>query len=494
MCLSFRTCWSNKRQEVITITFIGKIKQFFTSYRGLIALIILFELAIIVFLSTFSKPVVEIFGKPLIPVDLDNSPRTRAGRIIMLYHSLAVPFLAAVSYFVLDWYEIRGTLEIQAKWAITIGALLTGFFGMVYGYSPIDSQVPHGVFIFGLSLSFYGAILLLIGIWPSTTFPTKKKDAPYWRQYNLEYFSMSLTILAILISSIIGAWVGSNIGTNFEVVLAEDVVRAPGGNVGYSLKEMVVSHLHIMVALLAAAVLLLTLKYSGMKGKLLKVCHILYNIGVVIISIGAWLVITPWEKAHVVINVGAMFLLLVGMITAIYGIVNISRRKLGVSYDSSPLLSKIMAVFKDPVDFTLYFQLIWVNVTSTFPGVYVAIHLEKFRTDEYTEIERTFNTGHWHVISTICAIMVLMLAVKYLDIKGKIHDFIGWSSLIGSILGFGFATLYMLRSPDDKGLTLFLLIDIGVMFMFMATGIFGIYYLIKHFLTDEFETGVVGNE
>ena len=39
-----------------------KLKQFFTSYQGLLALIIMFELAIVLFLSTFSAPVVEIFG------------------------------------------------------------------------------------------------------------------------------------------------------------------------------------------------------------------------------------------------------------------------------------------------------------------------------------------------------------------------------------------------------------------------------------------------
>ncbi len=407
----------------------------------------------------------------------------------MLYHALAIPFLAAVSYFVLDWYEIRGALEQQAKWAITVGALLTGFFGMVYGYSPYDSQVPHGLFIFGLSLSFYGAVLLLIGIWPRSTFPVEEKDAPMLGSINLEYLNMSLTILAILISGIIGAWVGSNIGTNFDVVLAEDVVRSPNGNIGWSLKEMVVSHLHIMVALLAAAILLLTMKYSGMKGRLQKINHLLYIPGITILSVGAWLVITPWDKAHVVINVGAMFLLLVGLNTAIYGIHRISVRILGDRYAESSALTKFGAIFKDPVDLTLYFQLIWVNVTSTFPGVWVAIHLEEFRTEEYTDIERTFNTGHWHVLATICAMMVLMLAVKYLNVKGKIHDFVGWSALIGTIFGFGFATLYMLRSPSDDGFLTFILIDVGVMFMFMATGIFGLYYLIKHFFTDEMEVG-----
>lgn len=473
------------------MSFKEKIKAFFTSYKGLLALIILFELGIILFLSTFSQPVVEIFGKPLIPIDLDASERSRVARIIMLYHALAVPFLAAVSYFVLDWYEVRKSLELQAKWSITIGALLTGFSGMMFGYGsnlPINDWVMHGLFIFGLSITFYGGVLLAIALWPNKEFPTFKEDKGEWyRGINLEQFNMAITIIAILISGVIGAYAASNFGKGFEAVLAEDIVRRDDHNVGYSYNEMIVSHLHIMVALLSAAVLLLTLKYSKMSGKLLKISHLLYIPGIFILSLGAWLVITPWGSAHVVINVGAGFLLLVGGIVAVYGIMAISKRILGDGYEAASKGEKVKAIFKDPVDLALYWQLIWVNVVTTFPGVYVAVHLEQYRSEEYTELERTFNTGHWHVLATIDAMMVLMLAVKYFGVKGKLGKFIGWSTLFGTIIGFGFATIYILRKPGDDAFWSFILIDVGVMLMFLATGVFGLWYLVEHFSSKEEE-------
>ncbi len=473
------------------MSFNHKIRSFFTSYKGLLALIILFELAIIVFLSTFSQPVVELFGKPLIPIDLDNSERGRVARIVMLYHALAVPFLAAVSYFTLDWYEVRESLELQAKWSITSGALLTGFTGMLFAYGSnikfSDDWVAHGLFIFGLSVTFYGGVLLAIAIWPTKDFAQSDQPELMFKGINLENFNMGLNIVAILISGVIGAWAAAHFGNGFEAVLAEDIVRDENKNIGFSYNEMVVSHLHIMVALLAAAVLLLTLKHSKMDGKLLRISHFLFTPGVVIISLGAWLVITTYEGAHKVINIGAGFLLIVGAIVAVYGIMNISKNVLGEGYETASSKDKIIATFKDPVDLALYWQLIWVNATSTFPGVYVAINLELYRSEEYTELERTFNTGHWHVLATIVAMMMVMLTIKWFDIKGKMATFAGWSTLIGTIFGFGFATLYMLRKPGDDGLLLFLLIDVGVMFMFMAVGIFGLYYLVKKFTTDEFD-------
>lgn len=457
------------------------------------ALIILFELAIVMFLSMFSEPVVQIFGKPIIDPGLEGNARDRTARIIMLYHSLAVPFLAATSYFVLSKYPVREALEIQAKWAITSGALVTGFFGMLFGYGAnifFDGWVAHGLFIFGLSIAFYGGVLLTIGIWPTKRFATlKDQQELMWKGINLESLNMALTIVAILISGVIGAWAGANFGRGFNAVLAEDIVGNENHNLGYSYNEMVVSHLHIMIALLCGAVLLLTMKYSRLHGRLARLNHFLYIPGIVIISLGAWLVITPWDGAHKVINIGAGFLLTVGVITAIWGILQIHTRILGENYKQASPKDKIIATFKDPVELALYWQLIWVNVTSTFPGVYVAINLEKFRSPEYQDLERTFNTGHWHVLATICAIMILMLTIKWFDVKGWIYQFTGWTALIGSTIGFGFATLYMVgRKPGEEGFLTVLMIDVGTMFMFMSVGVFGIYYLVKKFTSNEFDS------
>ena len=89
--------------------------------------------------------------------------------------------------------------------------------------------------------------------------------------------------------------------------------------------------------------MLLTLRKANMTGFWFKLCQWLYTPGVIILSIGAWLVITPWDSAHVVINVGAGFLLLVGGIIATYGWIDIAKNKLGAGFAEASAGKKIIA-------------------------------------------------------------------------------------------------------------------------------------------------------
>ncbi|MHA2252113.1 MAG: hypothetical protein ACXAD7_17240 [Candidatus Kariarchaeaceae archaeon] len=460
---------------------LDKFLSFFGSYKGLIAFIIIFELAIILFLSTFSEPVVKIFGDPVIPIDLEESDRSRAARIIMLYHALAVPFIAAVAFFVMDLYEIRESVEPHAKWSITTGAIITGISGIDFAYGLTD-WTAHGIYLLGLSISFYGGVLLAIGIFPTKEFPVLDTDhkGSSLLGRSLEYINVWLVIVAILISSVIGAIAGSRFGNGFEAVLAEDIVREEHDII----ERMVISHLHIMIALLAAAAMMIVFRYSNMRGKLFHYCMILVVPGTIITSIGAWLVITGWESAHMVINVGAMFSLAAAFILAVYGIKETSKVILGDQYSNSSKKEKLLATTKDPVNLGMYFQFIWVNIVVTFPGVYVAINLDTYRTEEYTEVERAFNTGHWHVLATQIAIILLLLSLNYFDVKGTLRKVMGWSLTLGSIIAFGFATFYMLRSPNSSDTlkdTLFILIDVGVAFIFVGVALFCVNYLVTLF-------------
>ncbi|MHA2090858.1 MAG: hypothetical protein ACW98K_08355 [Candidatus Kariarchaeaceae archaeon] len=406
-----------------------RLRQLFSSYKGLIAFIILFELAILVFLSTFSEPVVQIFGDPIIPIDLEDSERSRVARIVMLYHALAVPFVAAVAFFVMEFYEIRESVEQQAKWSILTGAVITGITGIDFAYGLTD-WTAHGLFLLGLSISFYGGVLLAIGIFPTRTFP-KKDDDKGSRLFNrnLEYLNLWLVVMAILVSAVIGAMAGARFGNGFEATLAEDIVREEDHTV---YERMVISHLHIMVALLATAAMIIVFRHSEMRGKLFHRSMLLTLPGIIIMSIGAWLVVTGWEQAHMVINVGAMFLLAAAAILAWYGIRKISMEELGDKYHNPLLLTgptrfkririfliRLRASLRDPVNFGMYFQFIWVNITVTFPGIYVAINLDTYRSAEYEEVERAFNTGHWHVLATMIAIIMLFLSMNYFDIQGR---------------------------------------------------------------------------
>ena len=129
------------------------------------------------------------------------------------------------------------------------------------------------------------------------------------------------------------------------------------------------------------------------------------------------------------------------------------------------------------------------------------------------DVEYSFNVGHWHVLGVLIAIMVVMILVDQYNIMGKLRQFIGWMMILGSLIGFGFTTLYMLRpsfaenNPDvaydplqyemqQDALTdiiyrgasveltpyvemLFLWIDIGLAFLFAAVGATALFIFIK---------------
>ncbi len=519
------------------MTSLSRVKDFFTSYRGLIALIIIYETLVVLFLSTFSGPMIDRFGDwpvlsyifPLIK-NVPGGDGRHAARAILIYHGLAIPFMVAVVFFFMDQYEFRPGMETLTKWVLFVGAMWTSISAIIEAYF-WASRVMHGLFISGQAIVFFGGILFTIGIWPTKDFPV---DEPYTEYkvagVNFEYLNVAITSIAILISSLIAAVAASFYGfkdkyypsdpqtffdrttihdpsavqqaiANIEKrsidilhpVLLESIVRREY-NDGWTFYEMFVSHLHIMVALLAAAVMLYTVRIANMKVN----SHVFrlivdidtyiwtqwfYLIGIIILSVGAWLVITPWEYAHHVIDAGAAFLLTAGLAIAIVGWIEIAKEQLGDEYSSASFGKKVAAIFKDPVKMGLYFQLLWVNFVVTFPGIYVGLNLDMFRSDEYILVEYSFNVGHWHVLATLIAVMVMLIATDYYGIEGALRKVIGWSVTLGSIFGFAFATKYMLRNPYAPYEFDWLMIDIGLGLLSLGVGLLSLYllydYLVK---------------
>ena len=424
----------------------------------------------------------------------------------MLYHAVALPFMSAVVYFFMDQYEVRPRFEEIAKWAIFTGAFTASISAMIFAYFLPNNWAFHGLFITGQAILFFGGMFFLFGVWPTKNFPSENEPNSDLKLLgvNFEYLNLSITTIAIMISATIAAYAASFFGQvdpnyqkateefggidpgvneNLNVFmprLMERIVRREFNNAGYTFYEMIVTHLHIMLALLAAAVMLYAIRYADMDGMWNKIVQILYLPGVVILAIGAWLVITPWEQAHVVINVGAGFLLMVGVITAVYAWIKIAKTQLGDGYEQASLGQKILAMFKDPVRFALYFQLVWVDFVSAIPGIYVGINLEKFRSPEYIDVEYSFNVGHWHILATILAVMMLLVAIDYFKINDPWRKIGGWTALLGSIFAFAFATKYMLRTPGSDYEFDFVMIDIGLFLVFIAVFIVAFALLIDY--------------
>ncbi len=444
--------------------------------EGLVTTIFFGIMGIICLLGTFSEPMVILLGKPLIPIELNEAEKV--GRVVMLYHALGVPFLASVVLLVLKYCDVRPALVPHIRWTVFIGAVVVAISGITFAYlSRLDFAglgdamanvrwVAHGLFLMGLSLVFYGGVLLLVAIWPTTGFPDPARHIgkPYLGRINLEQLNLTLVTIALLVSVVIGAIPGSYFGNGFDAMLAEAVVREEHD----VFQRMVVSHLHIMVALLDAAVMLLVFRYANLSGRWFHIALLASIPGIIIMSVGAWLVITGWEKAHMVINMGANFLLIAAVILTILGWKRTLVDRLGDDYAATPFGSKVRTLLEDPIRFGLYLQFTLVNFVVSIPGIWVAVHLDEFREGNAAS-EYAFNVGHWHVLVTLTAVIIFLLLMDILDLRGRLRKVVGWTVVIGSAIAFIFANVYMLTyAPNGDNKLSFMVVDLGLVIAFVG--------------------------
>ena len=51
--------------------------------------------------------------------------------------------------------------------------------------------------------------------------------------------------------------------------------------------------------------------------------------------------------------------------------------------------------------------------------------------------------GHWHVLATLSAVILLLLIIDVLDIRGAARKIMAWLLFTGSVIAFGFAVFYL---------------------------------------------------
>ena len=96
--------------------------------------------------------VIDVTGMSIIEAE-------REGRIIMLYHAIAMAVVAIEVYFITDIVPMKKHQQSTINGTVTVGYLLTMIFGLWFAYFG-RNFVFHGIFIFGNSLMFFGGILL----------------------------------------------------------------------------------------------------------------------------------------------------------------------------------------------------------------------------------------------------------------------------------------------------------------------------------------------
>jgi membrane-bound metal-dependent hydrolase YbcI (DUF457 family) len=86
--------------------------------------------------------------------------------------------------------------------------------------------------------------------------------------------------------------------------------------------------------------------------------------------------------------------------------------------------------------------MVYMNFVVTFIGLFMAIRLDAIiRTWPHRE-ERVTLTGHWHMLATIIATMLLLYYMDMIGLKGKVRQWFGWFIIIFSDLALGAAAIF----------------------------------------------------
>jgi len=422
-----------------------RLKYLFGSTKGLILVAIaMIGLETAIF-GMISGPMAELGARDVVVrvLRLDLVQAEREGRIIILYHSIAMAVVAIETYMVTGLLRMKEFYKVAVRVLITIGYLMAMIFGMGFAYWG-HNWALHGLYIAGLTLVFFAGVLLTIALWPWGQ-AYRQADPAYARTRNgidIERMAFFATALTTVISALFGAVPGSMFGNGFEAFLAENIIRYPEKT---TLEYSIIGHLHIMLALIAVMITLIIGRWLDFKGLLHKVAMPLIILGTIVLNVGVWGVVTPLEPvAHMIIYVGATPAMLGALMLVIFGWDKLIRQ--GVAGIAKPtLLQKVAALVRDPLKFGPLWQMVFMNFTVSGVGIFMAVRLDEiFRVWPARE-ERIELTGHWHVLSAIVATIILMYYGDMIGLKGRLRRLYGWAIIVLSDIAFASVTVFEMK-------------------------------------------------
>ncbi len=380
--------------------------------------------------------VIKLFGMKIVQAE-------REGRIIILYHSIAMAVIAIETYMVTGLLKMKPFFKTFINAVITAGYLLSMIFGMSFAYFG-HNWTFHGLYITGLTLIFLAGVLLVIALWPwnAEHLITDQDHARTKKGLDLERLAFFATAVTTLLSALFGAVPGSYFGHGFQTFLAENVIRYPEKTV---LQYSVIGHLHIMLALIGIMITLIIGRWLNFRGILHKIAMPLMILGTIVLNLGVWGVVTPLEPiAHMIIYVGATPSMLAALFLLIWqwgqlihtGTAKLKKPSLG---------QKLAALTRDPLRFGPTWQMLFMNFTTSGIGIFMAIKLDEiFRVWPARE-ERIELTGHWHALSAIIATIILLYYGDMLGLKGKIRQLYGWAIIVLSDIALASVTIFEMK-------------------------------------------------
>lgn len=423
-----------------------RVNFLFRSTRGLVLVGIALVSLVTAIWGTLSGPMVEwgVRDVTIRLLGMDMNPAEREGRIIMLYHTIAMAIVAVEVYLITDSLPMKDHEQSSINAMITAGYITSMIFGLGFAYFG-HNWVFHGLFLFGQSTVFFSGLLLAAALWPwKKVYWITNREYAHWGNLNLERLAFFVMTVATLGSALFGAVTGSYWGNGHETFLAEDLIREP---VKTPLQLAIIGHLHIMLTLIAVALALLIGRWFDFKGPLHRIAMPFMIIGTIITTIGVWMVV-PFESiAHTIIYVGSVWILLAALLLVIFGFRKMIRERLQeMDMDGSAgFFNKLSALVHDPLKFGSLWQMIFMNFTVSGVGIFVAVRLDEiFRVWPARE-ERIILTGHWHILSGLIATIILLYYADLAGLQGKARRWFGWLIIIFSDLAFGAVTVFEMK-------------------------------------------------
>lgn len=425
--------------------FKDRFNYLFNSTKGLILVAIAMIGMVTAVWGMLSGPMAEWGVREVVVklLGMDLVQAEREGRIIILYHSIAMAVIAIEVYMVTSLLAMKQFYKTAIRVLITVGYMVTMIFGLVFAYFG-HNWAFHGLYIAGLTLIFFAGVLLVIALWPWNK-EYRQPDKDYARTKNgvdVERMAFFATALTTVISALFGAVPGSFFGNGFDVFLAENVIRFPEKT---TMQYAIIGHLHIMLALIAIMITLIIGRWLNFKGVLHKIAMPLMILGTIVLNLGVWGVATPLEPiAHMIIYVGATPSMLAALLLLIWSWGKLMKD--GTAHIPKPNFGqKISALLSDPLKFGPTWQMLFMNFTTSGLGIFMAIRLDEiFRVWPARE-ERIELTGHWHVLSAIVATIILMYYGDMINLKGKLRQLYGWGLIILSDMAFAAVTVFEMK-------------------------------------------------
>lgn len=455
-----------------------RLTYLFGSTRGLTLTAIAVVSLMTAIWGMLSGPMVEWGVRDVVVrlLGLQMVQAEREARIIMLYHTIAMTIVAIEVYFITEILPMKRHEQTMINATITGGYLTAVIFGMLFAYWG-QNFIFHGLFLLGQSLVFFAGILLAAALWPWKAAYRLPPGSPYAHTrsgLDLERVAFFTMAAATLLSATFGAVTGSYWGNGHETFLAEDLIRNPFKTY---LQKAIIGHLHIMVTLVAVAITLIVGRWLDFKGLLHRIAMPLMIGGTIVTTAGALSVVwLAW--AHTTIYVGSVGVMLAALMFVIFSWDQ--QIKTGTAGIEKPNFGqKIRALLRDPLKFGPGWQMVFMNFTVSGVGIFMAVKLtEIFRVWPHRE-ERITLTGHWHILASLIATIILFYFADLSGLKGKARQWFGWTVILMSNLAFASVTVFSMKrlfviEAEQQTIVnwTMLLADIGLATVLLALAIF----------------------